>query len=118
MVAIEKHRCLAKRQIDAVRFQYQFNDVNLNQTATRSYQVLSLSKNSYPSLQPDALQGLFSLKTAQFTMAARDFSDYIRDNNIGFIVYDRNHLDTQMIHSKRLQLIYSNDRYVIFKIVN
>ncbi|MCL5949197.1 MAG: glycosyltransferase family 39 protein [Candidatus Bathyarchaeota archaeon] len=108
---------LEKRQIDAVRFQYQFNDLNVNQTASRSYQVLTMSKNSFPTLQPDVLQGLFNFKTAEFTVSARDYTDYIKENNIGFIVYDRNHLDTQMIHSKLLQLIYSNDRYVIFKIL-
>ena len=107
---------LGQRQIDAVRFQYQFNDLNVNQTVSRTYQVLTMSKNSFSNLQPDGLQGLFDFKPAQFTVAARDFSDYIRENHIGFIVYDRNHLDTQMIHSKLLQLIYSNDRYVIFKI--
>ncbi len=107
---------LGSRQIDAVRFQYNFNDLAANQTATRSYQVLSLSKSTYPALKPDSLQGLFTLKLADFTVLTRDFSDYIKENNIGFIVYDKNHLDTQMIHSKRLQLIYSNDRYIIFKI--
>jgi hypothetical protein len=109
---------LGNRQIDAVRFQYQFNDLNVNQSDSRSYQVLTMSKNTFPTLQPDALQGLFNLKTAEFTVSARDYTDYIKENNIGFIVYDRNHLDTKMIHSKLLQLIYSNDRYVIFKILN
>ena len=108
---------LENRQIDAVRFQYQFNDLNVNQTDSRSYQVLTMSKNSFSTLQPDTLQGLFDFKPAEFTVAPRDFSDYIKKNDIGFIVYDRNHLDTQMIHSKLLQLIYSNDRYVIFKIL-
>jgi hypothetical protein len=108
---------LGNRQIDAVRFQYNFNSLNVNQTALRSYQVLTLSKNSYPALQPDTLENLFNLKTVPFTVSTRDFSDYIKENNIGFIVYDRNHLDTQMIHSKILQLIYSNDRYVIFKVL-
>jgi hypothetical protein len=108
---------LANRQIDAVRFQYQFNDLTVNQTASRSYQVLTMSKNSYSPLQPDTLQSLLSLKTAPFIVATRDFSDYIAENNIGFIVYDRNQLDPQMIHSKLLQLIYSNDRYVIFKVL-
>ena len=106
----------ADRQIDAVRFQYQFNDLNVNQTASRSYQVLTMSKNSFPHTAARYLQGLFDFKPTEFTVAARDFSDYIKENNIDFIVYDRNHLDTQMIHSKLLQLIYSNDRYVIFKI--
>ena len=54
---------LANRQIDAVRFQYQFNDLSVNQTASRSYQVLTLSKNSFPTLAPDSLQGLFNFKT-------------------------------------------------------
>jgi hypothetical protein len=108
---------LANRQIDAVRFQYQFNDLGVNQTASRSYQVLTMSKNSFPTLAPDKLQGLFNFKPAEFTVASRSFSDYIKENQIGFIVYDRNKLDTQMIKSKLLQLIYSNDRYVLFKIL-
>jgi hypothetical protein len=108
---------LANRQIDAVRFQYQFNDLSVNQTASRSYQVLTMSKNSFPTLAPDKLQGLFNFKPTEFTVTSRSFSDYIKENQIGFIVYDRNKLDTQMIKSKLLQLIYSNDRYVIFKIL-
>jgi hypothetical protein len=108
---------LPNRQIDAVRFQYDFNDLSVNQTASRSYQVLTMSKNSFPTLTPDTLQGLFSFKPAEFTVTARNFSDYIKENQIGFIVYDRNKLDTQMIKSKLLQLIFSNDRYVIFKIL-
>jgi hypothetical protein len=108
---------LPSRQIDAVRFQYQFNDLSLNQTASRSYQILTMSKNSFPTLQRDTLQDLFNYKATEFTVTTRDFSDYIKENKIGFIVYDRNKLDPQMIHSKLLQLIYSNDRYVIFKII-
>jgi hypothetical protein len=107
---------LANRQIDAVRFQYQFNTVSANQTVSRSYQMLTLSKNSYSPLEPSGLMGMFSQNVPAFTVSARDFSDIIRDNGIGFIVYDRNKLDPQMVHSKLLQLIYSNDRYVIFKI--
>ena len=108
---------LANRQIDAVRFQYQFNDLSLNQTTSRSYQILTMSKNSFPTLQPDTLQGLFNFKPAEFSVSTRDYMDYINGNNIGFIVYDRNHLDTQILNSKILQLIYSNDRYDIFKIM-
>jgi asparagine N-glycosylation enzyme membrane subunit Stt3 len=108
---------LANKQIDSVRFQYQFNDLTINQTQSRSYQILTMSKSSYSTLQPSAVQGLFNLKPTQFTVTSRDFTDYIKANNIGYIVYDRNQLDTQMVHSKLLQLIYSNDRYVIFKIL-
>jgi len=109
---------LGNRQIDAVRFQYEFSHLNVNQTATRSYQTLTMSQNSYPTLEPNVLKGLFDTDVSEFTVAARDFTDYIRSNNIGFIVYDRNQLDTQMIHSKLLQLIYSNNRYVVFKVLS
>ena len=60
---------------------------------------------------------MFNLNPVELTLVARDFTDYIKNNNIGFIVYDRNHLDTNMLNSELLQLIYSNDRYVIFKII-
>ena len=104
------------RQIDAVRFQYNFKGIGVNETVSRSYETLALSKSSYPALSRDALEGLFSYETS-VNVKSSDFSDDIEENNIGFIVYDRNQLDTQIIHSRLLQLIYSNDRYVIFKII-
>jgi hypothetical protein len=107
---------LANQQIDAVRFQYSFSNVEINQTVKCSYQVLTLSKNSFPQLTPNNLESIVGQLTPEFPVVTRDYSDYIHENNIGFIVYDRNQLDTQIINSKILQLIYSNDRYVIFKI--
>ncbi len=107
----------ANRQIDAARMQYNFNEIGLNQTAERSYMVVSLSKNTFPSLSKDTLQGLFDYKPGEFNVVSRDYIDYIERNNIGFIVYDRNQLDTTMIRSKMLQMIYTNDRYVIFKVL-
>ncbi len=109
---------LANHQIDAVRFQYNFNQIGANQTVTRQYQVLTLTQSSYPTLQPDQLEGLFAFKPEPFTISTRDFANYITTNNIQFIVYDKNKLDPNMLHCKFLQLIYSNDRFVIFKIVN
>ncbi|MBE3116523.1 hypothetical protein IMZ68_04895, partial [Candidatus Bathyarchaeota archaeon] len=55
-------------------------------------------------------------KCIRESITTRDYHDYIQANNIQFIVYDKNQLDTKIIHSKMLELIYSNDRYVIFKI--
>ena len=60
---------------------------------------------------------LFELKpAAPFELKSRDYRDYINENDIGFIVYDKNQLDTKIIRCKLLELVYSNDRYVIFKI--
>jgi asparagine N-glycosylation enzyme membrane subunit Stt3 len=109
---------LASRQIDAVRFQYQFNEVNINQTVTRQYQVLTLSKNSFPTLQPNELESLFNFKPGQFTLSTSDFKDYITENNIEFIVYDKNQLNSNIASCQFLELIYSNDRYDIFKILS
>jgi asparagine N-glycosylation enzyme membrane subunit Stt3 len=109
---------LGNTQIDAVRFQYQFNEVNVNQTVTRQYQVLTLSKNSFPALQPNGLESLFDFNPGQFTVFTSDFKDYIAENNIEFIVYDKNQLDSNIVSCPFLELIYSNDRYDIFKILS
>ena len=109
---------LSNRQIDAVRFQYHFNEINANQTVTRQYQVLTLTKNNFPALDQNNLKSLFSYKTDQFTVSSRDYKNYIAENNVEFIVYDKNQLDPNMLRCKFLQLIYSNDRYDIFKILN
>jgi len=108
---------LANRQIDAVRFQYQFPQINANQTASCQYQVLCLAKNTFPTLQPSIFESLFSFKPESLTISARDYKDYIAQNNIEFIVYDKNQLDPNLYHLRFLQQIYSNDRYVIFKIL-
>jgi hypothetical protein len=109
---------LASRQIDAVRFQYNFDKLSMNQTAFFTYQVLTFSKNSYPEMQqPSELKSLFELKPlTPFEVKSRDYHDYIREENVKFIVYDKNQLDTKIIRCKLLELVYSNDRYVIFRV--
>jgi hypothetical protein len=110
---------LANMQIDAVRLQYNFSSLSVNQNASFAYQVLTFSKSSYPEMpaQPINVKSLFDLKpAAPFEVMSRNYRDYIRENNIGFIVYDRNQLDTKIIRCKLLELVYSNDRYVIFRI--
>jgi hypothetical protein len=109
---------LANRQIDAIRFQCTFDKISMGKDASFGYQVLTFSKSSYPSVHmPSDLKNLFAVKSlVGFDVKSRDYKDYIRENNIKFIVYDKNQLDTRMVNSKLLELIYSNDRYVIFKI--
>jgi hypothetical protein len=109
---------LGSRQIDAIRFQHNFDKVSINQTASFNYQVLTFSQSSFPEM-PNLtdLKGLFAFKpTTTFEIFSRDYRDYIKDHNVGFLVYDKNQLDTKIIRCKLLELVYSNDRYVIFKI--
>lgn len=109
---------LASMQIDAVRFNYTLGTLNRNSNASFAYQTLAFSKSSNPTVQmPSDVKSLFAAKTSStFNVESRDYQDYIRENNVKFIVYDKNQLDTKMVNSKVLELIYSNDRYVIFKI--
>jgi len=109
---------LGNRQIDAVRFQYNFDKININQPASFTYQILTFSKTSFPEIQNlKDLSNLFDFKPpAAFDLESRDYRDYIKDYNIGFLVYDKNQLDTKIIRCKLLELVYSNDRYVIFRV--
>jgi hypothetical protein len=109
---------LGSMQIDAVRLQYDFEKVSVNQTVSFTYQILTFSKSSFPKMQNlGELKSLFDFHpTTAFDVKSRDYHDYIKKHNIGFIVYDKNQLDTKMISSKLLEMVYSNDRYVIFKI--
>jgi hypothetical protein len=108
---------LASRQIDAVRFNYTFNKIASGQQASFAYQVVTFSETSNPTAQalPD-VKSLFTAKVPVFDVMSRDYQDYIKEYDIKFIVYDKNQLDTKMAQSKLLELIYSNDRYVIFRI--
>lgn len=108
---------LGNGQIDAVRFQYQFSEINADQSVSRQYQVLCLSKDNFTALQPGNLENLLSYKTTPFGISTRDFQDYIALENIQFIVYDKNQLDPNIARCRFLQQVYSNDRYVIFKIL-
>jgi hypothetical protein len=109
---------LTNKQIDAVRFQYNFAKIDINQTASFAFQVLTFWRNSFPQMQNlSDLKSLFDFKTATpFEVISRDYHDYIKQNNIGFMVYDKNRLDAKLIRAKILELVYSNDRYAIFKV--
>jgi hypothetical protein len=109
---------LASRQIDAVRFNCSLNTISKGSDSSFAYQILAFSKSSNPDIHmPTDVKTLFAAQASEtFEVISRDYRDYIRDNSIQFIVYDKNQLDTKMTQSQLLELIYSNDRYVIFKI--
>jgi len=109
---------LESNQIDAIRFQYNFDEVDFNETTSFMYRYTTFSKTSAPEI-PNIkdLKSIFDFKpSVAFELKSRDYHDYIAENNIGFLVYDKNQLDTKLIRCKILKVIYSNDRYLIFKI--
>ena len=111
---------LASKQIDAVRFQYNFESIDQNQPVSFIYRVLTFSMSSYPEIEQILdLKGTFTVASlAQFEINTRDYKSLIREKNIEFIIYDKNELDTKIIQCKLIEMVYSNDRYVIFKVKN
>ena len=111
---------LGNRQIDAMRFQCVSDTLEMNQTVSFDYRILAFSESSVPDSQmPIDLAALFELSpSSPLTIIGRNYRDYIMEEGIKFIVYDRNQLDTKIMRCRLLELVYSNDRYVIFKIKN
>jgi hypothetical protein len=54
--------------------------------------------------------------TWYYTMASRDYLDFIKENNVNFLGYDKNQLDPKLVRSSILELVYSNSRYAILKV--
>jgi hypothetical protein len=106
---------LGSMQIDAVRFEYNLDEVKVNQTASLSYQMLTFSRTSLPELQQlGELNGLFDSKvTSGFTVSSRSYADYMRELDVKFVVYDKSRFDSKLLNCELLQLVYSNDGYVI-----
>jgi hypothetical protein len=109
---------LSDRNIDALRFNYKFYKVDTNSTVSRTYQLLTFSQSNQPQLENlTKMNTLFDYKnTEPFDVQSRNFASIIRENHIGFIVYDVQSFDPSILSSKWLDLIYSNDKYVVLKI--
>lgn len=109
---------LWNRNIDAIRWIYNMYKVDANYTVTLSYQTLAFSLSSYPQLtDPKNMDTIFDLKTSEpFEVQCRDFAAIISDNYVSFIVYDKNRFDSRVLGTGWVQLVYSNDKYVVLKI--
>ena len=59
-----------------------------------------------------------SKPVSAFDVMTRDYADYIKENNVEFVVYDKNSFDAKLLRSNLLQQVYSNDEYIICKIKN
>jgi hypothetical protein len=109
---------LRSRQIDAIRFSYTFEKIAPGNNVAFSYQTLTFSEESYNQNVPLTQIGkMFTAKpTENFTINSRDYFDSIKEHNVEFIVYDKYQLDSKFVRNSAIELVYSNDRYAIFKI--
>jgi len=109
---------LGNKQIDAVRLSYKFEQINTDNHVSFSYKTLTFSEESFPqTIQPTQIKEVFVTQPlSYFHIVSRSYLDFIKENDISFLVYDRFQLDTKLVRNELLELIYSNDRYVIFKV--
>ncbi len=109
---------LSSGKVDAFRFEYQIPQVKAGSTIARTYRVLTFSQTSINELTNLAeMNTLFDYTTTEgMEVKYRDFASIIRDNKIGFVVYDRQQFNPNILNSQWLQLVYSNDKFIICKI--
>lgn len=109
---------LPNMQIDAFRFSYTFEHILPDNNVAFSYQTLAFSEDSYQQSVPLTQIGkIFAEKpNSDFTIDSRDYFDTIKENYVKFIVYDKLQLDPKFVRNSAIESVYSNDRYVIFKI--
>jgi hypothetical protein len=109
---------LSSMQIDAIRLRYNFAQISPGQTESFAFQTLTFSEDSnYQTVQPDQVKSMFTAQPAwYYTVSSRDYISYIKENDVSFLVYDKNQLDPKLVRSSMLELVYSNSRYAIFKV--
>jgi hypothetical protein len=109
---------LGSMQIDAIRFNYEFEQILPNYDVSFSYQTLTFSEGSYhKSVQPTQLREMFTVQPEwYFTVTSRDYLNFIKENDVNFLVYDKFQLDPKLVRSPILELVYSNNRYAIFRV--
>jgi asparagine N-glycosylation enzyme membrane subunit Stt3 len=103
--------------IDDLKWQWNAYTIIPNYTVSYTYQMLGFSMTSYPQLaDPEDMNTLFSLTTANFNWECRNFPSIIQTYDIGFIVYDKTQFDPKILSSQWVQLVYSNNEYVVLKV--
>jgi hypothetical protein len=109
---------LPSMQIDAIRFSYTFEHIDAADSAAFSYRTLAFSEDSYPQSMPlTQIEKMFTAQPTQsFTVDSRNCFDSIKENNVEFVVYDKLQLDPKFVRNNAISLVYSNDRYAIFRI--
>jgi len=109
---------LGNGNLDAIRFQYQLYKVDAHSSYSVSYQVLAFAGSSYPEMEDlTQMNSLFDLKVEEgLAVKARNFASIIEENYVCFIVYDSAEFHTDLLRSRWLQLVYSNNGFVVCKI--
>lgn len=108
---------LADGRIDATRWKYDFWQLIPGYAVTVQYQMVMFAMDSCPQLSsPQQMDSLFSMQAEPFEVDCRNFPQLIADNYVKFMVYDKTKFDPEMLNSGWLQLVYSNNEYLVLRI--
>lgn len=106
---------LSTNQIDALRLMYSLNSADEN--FSLSYSIVAFSEESFRKINFNLFDEVFTLNiTNNFTVQYRDYFTCAGEEGIKFLVFDREKFRNEFLNHGFLQLVYSNNRYVICKI--
>jgi len=106
---------LSTNQIDALRLKYCLG--NASQNVSISYLVAAFSEESF-SIDLSLFETTFTMEiTDDFTVTYRDYRTCAMEEDIQFLVFDKEKFREEFLNHDFLQLVYSNDQYVICKII-
>lgn len=106
---------LSTNQIDALRLMYSLN--NADENVSLSYSIVAFSEESFRKINFNLFDEVFTLNiTNNFTVQYRDYFTCAGEEGIKFLVFDREKFRNEFLNHGFLQLVYSNNRYVICKI--
>jgi hypothetical protein len=106
---------LSTNQIDVLRLMYSLNNVDKN--VSLSYSIVAFSEESFRKIDFNSFDEVFTLNIINnFTVQYRDYLTCAREEGIKFLVFDRDKFRNEFLNNGFLQLVYSNNRYVLCKI--
>ncbi len=105
---------LSTNQIDALRLMYSLN--NADENISLSYSIVAFSEESFQKIDFNSFGEVFALNiTNNFIVQYRDYCTCAREEGINFLVFDKEKFRNEFLNNGFLQLVYSNDRYIICK---
>lgn len=106
---------LSTNQIDALRLKYCLG--NASQKLSISYSVAVFSEESFSKVNANLFDKIFTMNvTDTFTIVHRDYRTCAEEKGVQFLVFDKGKFRKELLNHGFLQLVFSNDQYVICKV--
>ncbi|MEM2412318.1 MAG: hypothetical protein QW447_01290 [Candidatus Bathyarchaeia archaeon] len=106
---------LSTNQIDALRLKYCLG--NASQKLSISYSVAVFSEESFPEVNVNFFDKIFTANIPDTIIVTyRDYRACAEEKGVQFVVFDKEKFRKEFLNHGFLQLVFSNDQYVICKV--